>query len=168
MWKTPRPGGRSGTRRPCGGVTPSMRTLGRLALLFVIVPVVELVLLIQIGQVIGLLPTLLLVVGTGVTGAYLARLEGLRTLWKLRADLARGKMPGQALMDGVSILIGGAFLLTPGVLTDLLGFSLLLPFSRRAIQKRIRRRLEKALTDGSLDVHVVSSMSWSPPHDSEM
>ena len=145
-----------------------MKILGRLALLFVIVPVIELVLLIQLGQIIGLIPTLALVVTTGVAGAYLARLEGLRTLWKLRADLARGKLPGQALMDGVSILIGGAFLLTPGVLTDVLGFSLLLPPTRRLLQKQVRKRLEKALTDGTLDVHVVSSASWSPPDDDEI
>jgi UPF0716 protein FxsA len=90
-----------------------MTVLGRLALFFVVVPVIELVLLIQLGQVVGLWPTLALVVFTGVTGAALARLEGLRVLFQFRSELASGKLPGQAILDGISVLVGGAFLLTP-------------------------------------------------------
>ncbi|MDH3272550.1 MAG: FxsA family protein [Gemmatimonadota bacterium] len=131
-----------------------MNVLGRLALLFVIVPIVELVLLIQIGQVVGLLPTIALVVFTGVTGAWLARAEGVRVFFQFQSELASGRLPGQALLDGISVLIGGAFLLTPGVLTDVVGFSLLLPFTRRWIQRRVRGRLEKRIADGS--IHVVT------------
>ncbi len=145
-----------------------MGFLGKLAILFVLVPIVELMLLIQMGQIVGLGPTLALVVTTGVAGAWLARLEGLRTLMQLRQDLAQGKLPGQAIMDGVSILIGAAFLLTPGILTDFVGFALLLPFSRRALQRRVRKTLERGLTDGSLNIHVVSSVPWQSPPDSEV
>jgi UPF0716 protein FxsA len=129
-----------------------MTVLGRLALLFVVVPLVELVLLVQLGQVVGLWPTLALVIFTGVTGAALARLEGLRVLYRFQAELASGRLPGQALLDGISVLVGGAFLLTPGILTDLAGFALLLPTTRRWIQRRVRRRLERGLKQGTIRV----------------
>lgn len=129
-----------------------MNVLGRLALLFVIIPVIELVLLIQLGQVVGLFPTLALVVFTGVTGAWLARAEGVRVLFQFQRELATGKLPGQALLDGISVLVGGAFLLTPGVLTDVAGFSLLVPFTRRWLQRRVRARLESRIRDGSVQV----------------
>ncbi len=134
-----------------------MNLLGRLALLFVVVPILELVLLIQLGQVVGLLPTLALVLFTGVTGAWLARAEGLRVLLQFQREVASGKLPGQALMDGISVLVGGAFLLTPGVLTDLAGFSLLLPPTRRWLQRRLRKRLERGIADGTVRVVTMGS-----------
>lgn len=129
-----------------------MNLLGRLTLLFVVVPLIELVLLIQLGQVVGLWPTLGLVVMTGVLGAAMARAEGLRVLYRFQGQLASGKLPGQALLDGISVLIGGAFLLTPGILTDVAGFSLLFPPSRRWIQKSVRRRLQRGLERGTIRV----------------
>ena len=129
-----------------------MTLLGRLAFFFIIVPLVELVLLIQLGQVVGLWPTLALVVFTGVTGAALARLEGLRVLFQFQSELASGKLPGQALLDGISVLVGGAFLLTPGILTDFAGFALLLPTSRRWIQRRVRGALERQVKAGTIQV----------------
>jgi UPF0716 protein FxsA len=110
-----------------------MTVLGRLALLFILVPLLELVLLVQMGRVVGLWPTLGLVLATGVAGAVLARLEGLRVLFQFQQEIASGRIPGQSLLDGLSVLIGGALLLTPGILTDLLGFSLLLSGPRRWI-----------------------------------
>jgi UPF0716 protein FxsA len=129
-----------------------MNLLGRLALLFVVVPIVELMLLIQLGQVVGLAPTLLLVIATGVTGAWLARTEGMRVFFRFQRELASGRLPGQALLDGLSVLVGGAFLLTPGVLTDFVGFSLLLPVTRRWIQSRARAALERRIRDGRVQV----------------
>lgn len=140
-----------------------MNVLGRLALLFIIVPLLELALLIEVGQLVGFLPTMALVVFTGVTGAWLARLEGLRTLWKLREDMARGQLPGQAIMDGMSILVGGAFLLTPGIITDFVGFSLLLPVTRRAIQRRVRKGLEKSIRDGAVQMTTMGVQGWGVP-----
>ena len=131
-----------------------MGLLGRLAFLFVIVPVIELMILIELGRVLGLLPTLLLILLTGAGGAILTRLEGLRVFFQFRQSIAQAQIPSQAILDGVSVLIGGAFLITPGVLTDVLGFSLLLPPSRRWIQRRLRSRLEQKIKDGS--IHVVS------------
>ncbi|MXY30555.1 MAG: FxsA family protein, partial [Gammaproteobacteria bacterium] len=129
--------------------------LSRLALIFVAVPLLELFLLIRLGGAIGLLPTLSLCVLTGVAGAWLARREGLRALWSFQQRLASGGVPGRALMDGLCILLGGALLLTPGLLTDVVGFSLLVPPSRRWIQKRIRSRIERQLADGSLQVTTI-------------
>ena len=129
-----------------------MSILARLALLFVVVPLLELFILIRLGNAIGLLPTLTLCVVTGVAGAYLARQEGLRALLSFQARLAKGGLPGRSLMDGLCILVGGALLLTPGLLTDLFGFALLVPPSRRWIQERMQRRIERKLADGSLRV----------------
>jgi UPF0716 protein FxsA len=129
-----------------------MNPFARLALLFLLVPAVELALLIQLGQAIGWLPTLAMVLLTGVGGAALARIEGLRVLVQAQRQLAMGRLPGQALLDGVSVLIGGVLLLAPGVLTDLTGLVLLFPPTRRWIQRRVRRRLERRLRDGTLRV----------------
>lgn len=82
----------------------------------------------------------------------MARAEGLRVLFQFQQELAQGRLPGQAMLDGASVLVGGAFLLTPGVLTDLLGFSLLFPLSRRWIQRRLKERLERQIADGSIRV----------------
>ena len=129
-----------------------MGLLGRLAFLFVIIPIIELMILIELGRVLGLFPTLLLILLTGVGGAIFTRLEGLRVFFQFRQSIARAQIPGQAILDGLSVLIGGAFLITPGVLTDVLGFSLLLPPSRRWIQRRLRSRLEQKIKDGTLRV----------------
>lgn len=136
-----------------------MKILGRLALLFVVVPIVELMLLIELGQVIGLLPTLALVMFTGVTGAWLARAEGTRVFFQFQKELALARLPGQPLLDGISVLIGGAFLLTPGVITDVLGFSLLLPYTRRWIQRRVRASLERQIDSGAIRVVSMGGMS---------
>jgi UPF0716 protein FxsA len=140
-----------------------MSLLARLALLFVLVPVLELMVLIELGQVVGLWPTLALVVLTGVAGAMLARAEGLRVLWAFQQEMAAGRLPGQALQDGISVLVGGAFLLTPGVLTDVVGFSLLLPPSRRWIQARLHRSLEGSLKEGSVRFAFTGPGLWTQP-----
>jgi UPF0716 protein FxsA len=138
-----------------------MSILGRLALLFVVVPLLELALLIQMGQLVGFWPTIALVVFTGVTGAWLTRMEGLRTMWRLREDLENGRVPGQAIMDGMAVLAGGALLLTPGVLTDVLGFGLLFPRSRRAIQRRVMSRLERRIQEGVVQVSMSGVEVWT-------
>lgn len=138
-----------------------MNILGRLALLFVVVPIVELMLLIELGQYIGLLPTLGLVMLTGVSGAWLARAEGVRVFFQFQKEVASGRLPGQALLDGISVLIGGAFLLTPGVITDIVGFSLLLPFTRRWIQRRVQASLERQIETGQVRVVTMGGFGGS-------
>ena len=102
----------------------------QLLLLFIGVPLIEVLILIKLGSLFGFWPTIILVIGTGILGAYLAKLYGL-TVWnKIQQDLNAGLMPADKLVDGLLILIGGIVLLTPGLLTDILGFMLLIPFTR--------------------------------------
>ena len=128
--------------------------LSRLIFLFVTIPLVELAILLQVGQWIGLWPTVGLVVATGIGGAALARHQGLRAFLAVQRELAEGRLPGRSLLDGLSILVGGAFLLTPGILTDIAGFSLLLPTSRRWLQRRVRRRMERRMSEGTVQFRV--------------
>ncbi len=147
-----------------------MRVIGGLALLFILVPILELVILIRLGQFVGLWPTVAIVLLTGAVGAALARLEGLRVLLQFQREVASGRLPGQAILDGISVMIGGVLLLTPGFLTDIAGLSLLFPPTRRWIQRFVRKRLEKGITDGS--IHVVGmgvppgfgTWGGGPPH----
>jgi len=129
--------------------------LFRLFLLFTITPIVELYLLIRIGGAIGVLPTIAIVVLTGLIGAWLARMEGARAWRDLRRSLSGAQFPGDAILNGVSVFIGGAFLLTPGVLTDILGIALLVPATRRPILRIVRERFRKRLErrgDGEIEV----------------
>lgn len=127
----------------------------RLLALFVILPLVELALLIQVGRVIGLGLTLVLVTVTGLIGATLARRQGLRAWRAIRAELHSGRMPGTTLIDGLLILIGGIVLLTPGILTDIIGFALLVPGTRRALRNALRHRFERALARGDTSFTVI-------------
>jgi UPF0716 protein FxsA len=116
--------------------------LGRLLLLFILVPMVELALLLLIGQYTGILFTLGLIVFTGALGAWLARHQGTQCLSRIQAELAKGQMPGDSLLDGLMILVAGAVLITPGVLTDILGFSLLIPPMRRVLKQLVIARFQ--------------------------
>ncbi len=119
--------------------------LRRLILLFILVPIGELALLIQLGRWIGLWPTLGLIVATGLLGATLASREGLRAWHAFQLDLQEGRIPGRPILDGLSIFAGGALLLTPGLATDLFGFALLARPTRRWLQNRVVGRLGGAL-----------------------
>ena len=112
-----------------------------LLLLFLLVPLVEIYLLIKIGGVIGALPTVVLVVLTAVLGAALARYQGLATLQRLQSTMARGEAPAIEMFEGVLLLVGALLLLTPGFLTDLLGFACLLPLTRRALAFWLLKRM---------------------------
>jgi UPF0716 protein FxsA len=129
-----------------------MNLLGALALLFILVPILELVILIRLGQFMGLWPTVALVLAAGFAGAALARFEGMRVLLEFQRELAAGRLPTRAAMDGICVMMGGVLLLTPGVLTDVAGLALLFPPTRRGIQWWMRRRLEKGMADGSIRV----------------
>jgi UPF0716 protein FxsA len=113
----------------------------RLLLLFTVVPLVELFLLVKLGTVIGIGPTVLIVICTGVLGAWLARWQGLGVLRRVSEDLAEGRLPADALIDGLLILIAGAVLLTPGLITDALGFLLLVPQGRAVVRRTVAARL---------------------------
>lgn len=111
----------------------------RLIFLFTALPLVEIYLLIKVGNAIGYLMTALVVVGTGVVGALLARKEGLSVLGRMREKFRRGQMPAEELIDGVILLVSGAFLLTPGIVTDVIGLVGLIPFLRKRVRDYGRR-----------------------------
>ena len=112
----------------------------RLLLLFTLVPLVELALLIWISQYTGLLFTISLVILTGVVGAWLAREQGLRCWREVHRQLSQGQVPAEPLLDGLMILVAGAVLITPGVLTDLVGFALLVPPIRGLVRRYLAAR----------------------------
>jgi len=110
-----------------------------LFLLFILVPLVELALLLYVGSIIGPWWTLGLVIVTGAAGATLARVQGWQTYRNIHRELGQGRLPTDSLLDALMIFLAGAFLLTPGILTDLFGFSLLLPPCRRLYRTALVR-----------------------------
>ncbi len=100
-------------------------------LLLIIVPVVEIYFLIQVGTVIGAFSTVVLILATAVLGAYLFRAQGLKTVQRIQAVLSRGEIPAVEMMEGAMLLVSGALLLTPGFVTDVVGFFCLIPGLRR-------------------------------------
>jgi UPF0716 protein FxsA len=103
----------------------------RILLAFIIiVPALEIGLLILSGKTFGLIPTILLIISTGVIGAWLAKNQGLRAIQQVQFQMSRGQMPGDVIIDGLCILVGGVLLLTPGFITDAIGFTLLVPTTR--------------------------------------
>ncbi len=141
--------------------------MGALFLLFTVLPFVELYLLIRIGTVVGTLPTLGFVIGIGIAGAVLARSQGRRVLSELRLALAEGRMPAEAVLSGVLILIGGVLLITPGVITDFVGLLLLFPPSRRLLMTLAQRQLEARIQAGTVQVqsHGFGSPMGHMGHD---
>ncbi|MFT5098411.1 MAG: UPF0716 protein FxsA [Patiriisocius sp.] len=107
---------------------------------FITIPILEMYLLIQVGSRIGALPTIGLVVLTATLGIWLLRLQGLATLARLQSRLNQGEIPGQELLEGIMLLVGGALLLTPGFFTDGIGFVCLLPGLRKPIAEWLIRR----------------------------
>ena len=124
-----------------------------LFVLFIVVPIAELYVLIQIGQAIGVLPTIALLIADSVLGAALMRAQGRAAWLRFNTALAEGRVPGREVMDGALVIFGGALLLTPGFLSDFLGLILLLPptraLVRRVLVKRFGDRLVATATSGA-------------------
>lgn len=103
----------------------------RLLILVILLPILEIYVLIESGRLIGVWPTVLLVVMTGIAGSWLMRQQGFALLSRVQAELAEGRLPAGALLDGALVIAGGMLLLTPGFCTDLAGFTMLVPATRR-------------------------------------
>ena len=113
--------------------------------LFIAIPLVEIYFLIQIGEVIGAWPTVLLVVLTAVIGVALLRWQGFSTLMRFQSQVAQGQVPAMPLFEGLLLVVAGALLLTPGFVTDSIGFLLLIPPLRQAmIRGAIQRGVVRA------------------------
>jgi len=120
--------------------------------LFTLVPLLELYLLIRLGTYVGAVDTIAIVIGTGIAGGLLAKSQGLAVLDRMRAELNQGRLPAESLFDGLLILIAGAMLVTPGLLTDGLGLLLLIPWSRKAIKSWLKRKMQEKISEG--EIHI--------------
>lgn len=136
-----------------------------LILLFVALPVLELVLLLRIGGWIGVLPTILLVLATGMIGAALARSQGIAAVGRMQRELAQGRPPVAPMVDGFLIFAAGLLLLTPGVITDVFGVALLLPPARALVRRALARRLQRMTQAGSARFTVMRGMPQWPTRD---
>lgn len=123
-----------------------------LLLLLIIIPAGEIGLLLLSGKTLGIVPTILLIILTGVIGTYLAKREGIETIRRVQEELRYGSMPGDALLDGLCILIGGILLLTPGFITDLTGFLFLVPPTRSVVKKLLLVLLKKWMDNGNITI----------------
>lgn len=127
----------------------------RLMLLFILVPLIELAILIYLGTIIGALYTVLIVVATGILGAIMERHQGLAALSRIRSSIMSGIMPANELFDGALILAGGLLLLTPGIITDIVGFAVLVPQTRRIIGRWIRSLIHRRIQSGKIHYREV-------------
>ncbi len=128
--------------------------LVKLLLLFLIIPMVELFLLIEIGKAIGTLEVILLTIATGIAGAALAKSQGLSILRKIQKEMAEGRIPAANLIDGLMILIGGILLLTPGVLTDAFGLLLLVPWTRVLMKRLLMKWMIYKTHKGQIHIRI--------------
>ena len=136
-----------------------------LLFLFIVIPTAELVLLMMLGVRIGWMPTLGLIVFTGILGATLARQQGLSILRKIQTEMQNGRPPALEMVEGAMVVIGGMVLLTPGIITDGLGFALLVPGIRRFIANKIQKHFTESFTTGK---GFASSSSRSRKKDDDV
>jgi UPF0716 protein FxsA len=157
-----------------------------LVVIFILVPIAELYVIIKVGEAIGLVPTLLLLLADALLGSLLLRYQGRAAWIRFNRALAEGRVPHKEVFDGVLVIMGGALLLTPGFLTDIVGILLLLPPTRAVIRRYLlayvaRRTAKRAaarfgsgrgrIIDGQAEVHAPGRSStkarWGEPERSE-
>jgi UPF0716 protein FxsA len=152
-------------RLPSASSTDTVADVGTvLFALFVVIPFVDLLLLLRIGALIGFWPTVFSTIAIGMLGAWLAKREGLRVVRAWRQALQELRPPSEGVIDGVLVVVGGALLVTPGLITDLIGLLFLVPLTRRVAAKLVRRWVDRRIARSEL--HVVSSFDvmGSTPH----
>ena len=138
----------------------------RLILLFTVLPLMELYLLIKVGGYLGASPTIMIVLITGIIGGLLARSQGLSVQRQIRMDLQNGIIPTDSLVDGLFILIAGALLITPGMITDVFGFSLMVPGFRGWLKKKLKDYFKRKLESGQFQFHSnYHSADWKKDDD---
>ncbi len=138
----------------------------RLILLFTVMPLIELYLLIQVGRYLGTLPTITIVLITGIIGGLLARSQGLSVQRQIRIDLQNGIIPTDSLIDGLFILIAGALLITPGMITDVCGFALMVPGFRGWFKMWLKGILKRKIESGQFQFYSnYQSPNWKKEED---
>ena len=124
----------------------------RLILIFVVVPLIEILLLIEIGSRIGTLNTIFIIILTGIMGASMMRHQGFTIIRNIQEDLSQGHMPTGELINGALVLVGGIVLLTPGFFTDAVGFVLLIPATRGFIRQKIQLFIRRKIESGDINI----------------
>ena len=125
----------------------------RLFLLFTAVPLLELMILIELGGSFGLAPTIGVVILTGAIGAWAARTQGFYVISRINDEMGQGRLPAVQLVDGAMVLVGGVLLITPGLLTDLVGFSLMVPAIRAVIRQWLMKKFDKMIREGKVQIY---------------
>ncbi len=128
--------------------------LSYLIALFIGLPIIELALLFELHGLVGFLPTVMLVLLTGIAGATLVRRQGLAILLQIQREMSIGNVPAPQMIDGVMVLLAGALLVTPGLITDVAGFLLLIPFTREQIRIWLKKKIEEKVQGGYIQVNV--------------
>mgnify|MGYP001446466012 FL=1 len=136
-----------------------MKGFQSIFLLVLIIPFVEIYLLLKVGGIIGAFPTIFLVVFTAVLGTWLLRQQGFATFQRLQANLARGTIPAYEMIEGPIILVGALLLLTPGFITDILGFVCLIP--------QLRKKIAQYVIENHL-VQAGGQFQWGKPKDKDV
>ena len=133
-----------------------------LVLIFILVPIAELYVIIKVGGVIGVLPTLALLLADAVLGSMLLRHQGRAAWIRFNRALAEGRLPHKEVFDGVLVIIGGTLLLTPGFLTDILGLILLIPPTRALVRGMSARWVRRRMAMGGGATIFTFGTGWSP------
>lgn len=135
--------------------------MGKLFLLFAILPIIEIALLINVGEQIGGWNTVGIVILTAFIGAYLVRKEGLSTLMTAQQKMQMGAMPGQEMAEGLLLVIAGVLLVTPGFVTDGIGFLFSMPITRPVIAKSLLKQLTVKVVNGQQQAAYYQQQQWS-------
>jgi UPF0716 protein FxsA len=114
-----------------------------LLIAFILMPIAEIYVLLQVGGSIGALKTILIIIATGIAGAYLARMQGLMALRRMQQMVQSGQPPTDPLLDAVMVFVAGVVLLTPGFITDMMGLALLFPATRRVVKIWLKQKLAR-------------------------
>ncbi|SHI18501.1 FxsA family protein [Sporanaerobacter acetigenes] len=117
-------------------------------------PIIDLYILIKASQNMGFWTTVMLIIATGIAGYYLARSEGKVVISSINRELSQGRIPGDDLLTGLSIIIGGIFLIVPGIVTDIIGITMILPGTREIYKNYIKKRLEDKIRRGSASLFL--------------
>jgi UPF0716 protein FxsA len=121
-------------------------------LLIILLPAADIGMLLFSGKLIGAIPTVVFILLTGFIGAFLAKKQGLQTIRRAQEQLSYGQIPGEAVLDGICILVGATLLITPGFITDLLGFLLLIPLPRKWFKMLMRKSFKRWIEGGNIKI----------------
>ena len=133
--------------------SPNM--LLKLFLAFTLIPFAELYLLIKIGYYLGAFNTILVVIVTGIVGAYLAKLQGIKTMMRVRESLNRGELPAEEMLDALLIFVAGMVLITPGFITDLAGIVILVPKTRFWFKHWLRKKFDQWISENRANIIIL-------------